>query len=204
MEAPYSPRRGLDSMKRHQDLYKKTPDWKRKYKDRCRDRLKCGRTRLLEQFRGIQIVDQVMKETASETGILSAREVDSLMELYDEIRKELLEEEALWALEEEPIEEPLENTQPVPCPSCAKPLESHDEAGTTYPKCSTCRIVISVSASTLQECYGEWFAAHIRSGCDWEPDVTVIPTPNQTGQVQISCDGCGQSNIINNLIVKRF
>ena len=32
MEAPYSPRRGLDSMKRHQDLYKKTPDWKRKYK----------------------------------------------------------------------------------------------------------------------------------------------------------------------------
>ena len=32
-------------------------------KDRCRDRLKCGRTRLLEQFRGIQIVDQVMKET---------------------------------------------------------------------------------------------------------------------------------------------
>jgi len=63
MEAPYSPRRGLDSMKRHQDLYKKTPDWKRKYKDRCRDRLKCGRTRLLEQFRGIQIVDQVMKET---------------------------------------------------------------------------------------------------------------------------------------------
>ena len=52
------------------------------------------------------------------------------MELYDEIRKELLEEEALWALEEEPIEEPLENTQPVPCPSCAKPLESRDEAGT--------------------------------------------------------------------------
>ena len=34
MEAPYSPRRGLDSMKRHQDLYKKTPDWKRKYKGR--------------------------------------------------------------------------------------------------------------------------------------------------------------------------
>ena len=74
----------------------------------------------------------------------------------------------------------------------------------SYPKCSTCRIVISVSASTLQECYGEWFGAHIRSGCDWEPDVTVIPTPNQTGQVQISCDGCSQSNIINNLIVKRF
>ena len=67
---------------------------------------------------------------ASESGILSEREVDSLMELYDEIRKELLEEEALWALEEEPIEEPLENTQPVPCPNCAKSLESHDEAGT--------------------------------------------------------------------------
>ena len=52
------------------------------------------------------------------------------MELYDEIRNELLEEEALWALEEEPIEEPLENSQPVPCPNCAKSLESHDEAGT--------------------------------------------------------------------------
>ena len=51
------------------------------------------------------------------------------MELYDEIKKELLEEEALWALEEEPIEEPLESTQPVPCPSCAQPLESHEESG---------------------------------------------------------------------------
>merc|ERR1712156_1193629 len=93
MEAPYSPRRGLDSMKRHQDLYKKTPDWKRKYKERCCDRLKCGRTRLLEQFRGIQItvVDHVMKETAKETG-LSNNELDSMLELFDEIRNELLED----------------------------------------------------------------------------------------------------------------
>ena len=60
---------------------------------------------------------------------MSAQEVDSLMELFDEIRNELLEEEALWALEEEPIEEP-QNSQPVPCPSCAKPLDSHQEAGT--------------------------------------------------------------------------
>ena len=27
-------------MKNRQDLYKRTPDWKQKYKERCRDRLK--------------------------------------------------------------------------------------------------------------------------------------------------------------------
>ena len=59
MEAPYSPRRGLDSMKRHQDLYKKTPDWKRKYK---------GRIHFKPEFSGIPVVPLVEFGTILKNG----------------------------------------------------------------------------------------------------------------------------------------
>jgi len=192
-------------MKNRQDLYKRTPDWKQKYKDRCRDRLKCSRARLLEQFRGIQItvVDHIMKETAKEAGLLN-NELDTMIETLDEIRNELLEDfnqeegENYIAMEEMP--EDLGNMS-VPCPGCSGALENTDQ---DFPTCSKCRIVISVSASILAESYQEWFHAHAQTGCDWPPEVSVIPTPNNTGQVQISCGGCARQNIIPHLIVKRF
>jgi len=199
-------------MKNRQDLYKRTPDWKQKYKDRCRDRLKCGRTRLLEQFRGIQItvVDHVMKETAKETGLLN-NELDSMLELFDEIRNELLEdfnehEGTHFMMAEmavETIPDDINQQQNVPCPGCSMPL-SYGTDDFDYPTCSNCRIALSVSANVLADSYQEWFHAHAQTGCDWPPDVSVIPTPNNTGQVQVSCDGCSRSNIIPHLIVKRF
>ena len=91
------------------------------------------------------------------------------------------------------------DTTPVPCPGCSAPL-----VGIEYPTCSTCRIALSVSAMVLADSYQEWFAGHAATGCDWPPDVSVVPTPNNTGQVQIRCDGCSRADIIPHLIVKRF
>jgi len=59
------------SRQRHQEMYKKTPDWKKKYKDRCKQRLKTNRTKLVDQFRGINIVEQVMHEEVNAPGLIA-------------------------------------------------------------------------------------------------------------------------------------
>ena len=60
---------------------------------------------------------------------MSSAEIDSLMELYNDIRHELLEEEAIWALEEEEVVDETDFNQEtsVPCPNCAKPIYDYKE-----------------------------------------------------------------------------
>ena len=60
---------------------------------------------------------------------MSTKEIDTLMALYDDIRNELLEEEAIWAFQDEDIVEEIEiNQEPsVPCPHCSKPISNYKE-----------------------------------------------------------------------------
>ena len=50
---------------RQQELYKKTPDWKKKYKDRCKERLRGNRSKLVDQFRKINLVEDAMRKEVS-------------------------------------------------------------------------------------------------------------------------------------------
>jgi len=187
------------SRQRHQDLYKRTPDWKKKYKDRCKQRLRANRTKLVDQFRGINIVDHVMRDE-----VKSKCEFDLVMSLYDELRQELLEEEAALALLEAPDFDPDEVTEHVgaPCPSCSRPLSGEEGC-----MCVSCDLAVSVSSECLHSSYSTWFSAHLDTGCSWEPDVSVQfdhGHPDGLGQVVISCDGCENRDFIPNILVKRL
>ena len=157
-------------MKKFQEHYKKTPDWKQRYKNRCKLRLQDNRTKLVDKFRGITLVQEVMKSEAADMG-MTPEQLNELIEVdlkfFQEIEQELLQEQAALAMgEDEPIDD---SVQGPPCPACKKNFT--DDGPVLC--CSSCRVKITVStnpAMNLSEMYNSWFGKHAET-CGWPADV---------------------------------
>ena len=158
-----------------------------------------------------------------------ADELDLDWEIFNQIRQELLEEEALFALEMASGLNPeiddsgfTEDVETAACPSCSKnlavsffenkpprcrALKFHVKSilkikiGLGCLCCNFCSIRFEVSPQVLSESYSSWFSAHFNTGCDWKPDVLVIWDNPGIGRILLKCEGCELSDFIPNLNV---
>lgn len=130
-------------------------------------RLQDNRTKLVDKFRGISLVQEVMKSEAADMGMTPDQLIELDIKFFQEIEDELLQEEAALAMgDDEPIDD-----SPVgpPCPGCQKSFPADGAALS----CSTCRIRVSVSTNppmSLSDIYNAWFGKHIEV-CTWPADV---------------------------------
>merc|ERR1712141_167964 len=139
------------------------------------------------------LVEDVMRKEANEL----ANELDLDWEIFNQIRQELLEEEALFALGlDDEIDDSgfTEDLETAACPSCSKNLT----VGFGCLCCQMCSIRLEISAQVLSESYSSWFTAHFQTGCDWKPDVLVVWDNPGIGRVQLKCVGCDLSDFIPN------
>ena len=130
-------------------------------------RLQDNRTKLVDKFRGISLIQEVMKSEAADMGMTPEQLIELDIKFFQEIEDELLQEQAALAMgEDEPIDDSLPGP---PCPACKN---NFSDDGPVL-SCSSCRLKITVSMSppvTLSEVYNSWFTKHSQI-CGWPADV---------------------------------
>jgi len=130
-------------------------------------RLQDNRTKLVDKFRGITLVQEVMKSEAADMGMTPEQLIEVDIKFFQEIEDELLQEQAALAMgEDEPIDDSVSGP---PCPACKNNF--CDDGSVLC--CSSCRLKITVSTNPpmkLSEMYNSWFGNHAEI-CGWPADV---------------------------------
>ncbi|XP_059054371.1 RPA-interacting protein-like [Achroia grisella] len=189
------------------NLTKRSPiELKEKMRKNYRDKIQNCRNMLLTKFRGVHIhteiqdtLDNIYKTmfNFSDTHTIEDEEI----EVHEEVKKELIQEEFQWLLEEyekaqaDTVDWSLEQeNNDLICPVCQKfncTLQNKILA------CSNCQSTIKTEKSLEQIKYQIFNMLENHStACSNEFQFTLVPDLNESHNIYLICDNCMEMQMV--------
>uniref|UniRef100_A0A914XDH8 RPA-interacting protein C-terminal domain-containing protein n=1 Tax=Plectus sambesii TaxID=2011161 RepID=A0A914XDH8_9BILA len=206
----------------------KSPAWKPMFRAACMQRMRASRSQYTNRLRDIDgeaadsgrrmevdkkmVIDQVMNEEL--TKLRNSEKMDDdefnlCMSIYEEIRREMYEEEQALAdefveFEQQRLDAELASftDDNVICPHCLHGNLQFDERNSF--RCPNCEFIfifennIGPSREAIRECFSHAFTSHAAGDCPSQPIVSQVASTDGRAQrsLLLSCNVCSYVHVM--------